>query len=115
MDCIFCKIANHEVPANIVAENEYAIAFEDLSPVAPVHILVVPKLHISNIMELNSENISYVSRIHEMIQEVAKIKGVDKTGFRVITNYGEDGGQTVMHLHYHVIGGRMLGPKIVND
>lgn len=115
MDCIFCKIANHEIPAKIVAENNCVIAFEDLSPVAPVHVLVVPKVHIANIMELDDENLLYVTEIHKMIQEVAKIKGVDKSGFRVITNYGEDGGQTVKHLHYHVIGGRTLGPKIVND
>lgn len=114
-DCIFCKIANHEIPATIVAENEYVIAFEDLSPVAPVHVLVVPKVHISNFMELNDENIDYIKEIHKMIQEVVKIKGVDKTGFRVMTNCGEDGGQTVMHLHYHIIGGRHLGPKIVHD
>lgn len=114
-DCIFCKIANHEISATIVAENEYVIAFEDLSPVAPVHVLVVPKIHISNFMELNDENIDYVKEIHKMIQEVVKIKGVDKTGFRVMTNCGEDGGQTVMHLHYHIIGGKHLGPKIVHD
>lgn len=115
MDCIFCKIANHEIPSNIVAENDYAIAFEDLSPVAPVHILVVPKIHISGIMQLNDENLSYVIEIHKMIQEVARIKGIDEKGFRVITNYGEDGGQTIKHLHYHVIGGKVLGPKIVHD
>ena len=115
MDCIFCKIANREVSADIVVENNCAVAFEDLSPVAPVHVLVVPKIHISNIMELNDDNLLYVKEIHKLIQEVAKIKGVDKTGFRVITNYGEDGGQTVHHLHYHVIGGRTLGPKIVSE
>ena len=115
MDCIFCKIANHEVPSTIVAENEYAIAFEDLSPVAPVHVLVIPKMHISNVLDLNDENIKYVSEIHKMIKEVAKIKNIDESGFRVITNCGEDGGQTVYHLHYHVIGGKALGPKIIQD
>ena len=114
-DCVFCKIINHEIPSNIVAENEYAIAFEDLSPVAPVHVLIVPKIHINNIMELNDENLKYVTGVHKLIQEVAKIKDVDKRGFRVITNYGEDGGQTVMHLHYHLIGGKRLGPKIIHD
>lgn len=115
MDCLFCKIANHEIPATIVAENEYVIAFEDLYPVAPVHVLVVPKFHISNIMELNDDNLKYVAEIHKMIQEVAKIKKVDESGFRVITNFGDDGGQTVHHLHYHVIGGKKLGPKIIHD
>ena len=116
-NCIFCKIVNHEIPANIVMENEYVMAFEDANPVAPIHVLVVPKKHISNIMEINDENMKYINEIHKMIQNVAKIKGIDNTehGFRVITNYGEDGGQTVHHLHYHIIGGRRLGPKIVND
>lgn len=114
-DCIFCKIANHEVPAKIIDENEYVIAFEDAAPVAPVHVLVVPKKHISNFMELNDENLEYVKEIHKMIQKVAKIKEVDEKGFRVITNCGEDGGQTVMHLHYHVIGGKTLGPKIAHE
>lgn len=116
-DCIFCKIANHEIPAKIVAENEYAIAFEDAYPVAPVHVLVVPKMHISNILEIDDSNMIYISEVHKMIKEVAKIKGIDSSekGFRVITNYGEDGGQTVHHLHYHVIGGMRLGPKIIHD
>lgn len=116
-NCIFCKIINHEIPANIVAENEYVMAFEDANPVAPVHVLVVPKKHISNIMEINDDDMIYINEIHKMIQKVAEIKGIatqDK-GFRVMTNYGEEGGQTVLHLHYHVIGGRMLGQKIVND
>ena len=116
-DCIFCKIINHEIPANIVAENEYVIAFEDAHPVAPVHVLVVPKKHISNIFEINDENMMYINEIHKMIQNVAEIKNIQQEdkGFRVITNYGEDGGQTVKHLHYHVIGGKRLGPKIIHD
>ena len=116
-DCIFCKIAKHEIPAKIVAENDYVIAFEDAYPVAPVHVLVVPKIHISNIFEVNDENMKYISEVHKMIQKVAELKGINsqEKGFRVITNYGEDGGQTVHHLHYHVIGGKRLGPKIVHD
>lgn len=116
-DCIFCKIINHEIPAKIVAENDFVIAFEDAYPVAPVHVLVVPKTHISNIFEINDENMNYIGEIHKMIQNVAKEKGIENQdkGFRVITNYGEDGGQTVHHLHYHVIGGKRLGPKIIHD
>ena len=116
-ECIFCKIVNHEIPAKIVAENEYVIAFEDVHPVAPVHVLVVPKIHIANIFEINDTNVKYIDEVHKMIQQVARLKEIDASdkGFRVITNYGEDGGQTVHHLHYHVIGGRRLGPKIVND
>ena len=76
-------------------------------------VLLHPKKHISNIMELQDGDMQYIAEIHKAIQEVAKIKGVDKTGFRVITNYGEDGGQTILHLHYHVVGGKHLGPKIL--
>jgi len=116
-ECIFCKIAGHEIPANIVAENEYVIAFEDAHPVAPVHVLVVPKIHIANIFEVNNDNMKYIDEIHKMIQKVAQMKEInmEDKGFRVITNYGEDGGQTVHHLHYHVIGGKRLGPKIIHD
>ena len=115
MDCIFCKIANKEIPATIVYENDKVIAFDDLRPVAPVHTLVIPKKHISNIMELTDEDMQYIAEIHKALQEVARIKNVHETGFRVITNYGEDGGQTVHHLHYHLIGGKTLGPKIIHD
>ena len=108
MDCIFCKIANHEVNSNIVYENEDIIAFEDLNPVAKVHVLVVPKKHIESVMKLEDVDDKYIVEIHKAIKEVAKIKGIHESGFRVITNYGEDGGQTVNHLHYHVMGGEKL-------
>ncbi len=112
-DCIFCKIINKEIPSTIVYENDYVIAFDDLHPVAPVHTLIVPKKHITNIMELEENDAKCVFEIHKAIQEVAKIKGVEESGFRIITNYGEDGGQTILHLHYHLIGGKHLGPKIL--
>lgn len=116
-DCIFCKIAKKEIPSHVVYEDEHVIAFDDLHPVAPVHTLVIPKVHISNMMELTEDEFFILGKIHLAIQEVAKIKGVSEKGkgFRVITNYGEDGGQTIHHLHYHVIGGRHLGPKIIHD
>ena len=113
MDCIFCKIANHEINSNVVFENENVIAFEDLNPVAKVHVLVVPKKHIDSVMKIEEEDSKYIVEIHKAIKEVAKIKGIDESGFRVITNCGEDGGQTVKHLHYHVIGGEKLSEKIV--
>lgn len=113
MNCIFCKIANHEIPSNIVFENENVIAFEDLNPVAKVHVLVVPKNHIESVMKVEEGDLAYISEIHKAIKEVAKIKGINESGFRVITNVGEDGGQTVKHLHYHVIGGEKLSEKIV--
>ena len=113
MDCIFCKIANHEIPSNIVLENENVIAFEDLNPVAKVHVLIVPKKHIESVMKVEEGDLNYIAEVHKAIKEVAKIKEIDETGFRVITNCGEDGGQTVKHLHYHLIGGEKLSEKIV--
>ena len=113
MDCIFCKIANHEINSNIVFENENVIAFEDLNPAAKVHVLVVPKKHIESVMWIYEDDAKYVVEIHKAIKEVAKVKGIDESGFRVITNYGENGGQTVKHLHYHVIGGEKLPEKLV--
>lgn len=113
MDCIFCKIANHEIGSKIVYENESIIAFEDLNPVAKVHVLIVPKKHIESVIKVENEDLNYISEIHKAIKEVAKIKGVDESGFRVITNCGEDGGQTVKHLHYHVIGGEKLPEGII--
>lgn len=113
MDCIFCKISNHEINSNIVFENEFVIAFEDLNPVAKVHVLVVPKKHMDSVMKIEDEDAKYIVEIHKAIKEVAKIKGIDENGFRVITNCGENGGQTVKHLHYHVIGGEKLPEKIV--
>ena len=107
-ECIFCKIANKEIPSKIVLENEKVIAFEDLNPIAPVHILVIPKKHIASVMELKEEDTEYLKAAYEAIQEIAKQKGVDKTGFRVLTNVGDDAGQTIKHLHFHLIGGRKL-------
>lgn len=111
-DCIFCKIANKQI-GNLVFENDYAAAFDDLNPQAPVHTLIVPKKHIENIEAIQEDDLIYVAEIHKAIQEVAKIKGVDKTGYRIISNCGKDAGQTVMHLHYHLLAGKELGEKIV--
>lgn len=108
MDCIFCKIANKEIPSNIVYENEYVIAFEDLNPVAPVHILVVPKKHFSSVMEVNDEDMVYISEVYKAIKIIAKEKNIAEEGFRVVNNCGENGGQTVKHIHFHLIGGRKL-------
>ena len=113
MDCIFCKIANHEINSNIVYENEYVIAFNDLNPLAKVHILIVPKKHISSLMELEENDLNYISEIHKAIKEIAKMKNIDKSGFRVITNIGEDAGQSVKHLHYHILGGEKLPVELV--
>lgn len=111
-DCIFCKIARKEI-GSLIYENEFVVAFDDLNPQAPVHSLIIPKKHIQNIEDLKEEDLRYVAEIHKAIQEVAKMKGVDKTGYRIISNCGKDAGQTVMHLHYHLLAGKELGEKII--
>ena len=107
MDCIFCKIANGEIPSTKVYEDDTVVAFNDLNPQAPIHILIVPKEHISSAMEINESNSAVVAHIFEVAAKLAKDLGLEK-GFRVVNNCGEDGGQTVMHLHFHLIAGRKL-------
>ncbi len=114
-NCIFCKIANKEIPSNIVYEDEYVCAFKDLNPVAPVHILVIPKIHIQDLESVTDENAVYLTHIQQAFSKISKIVGVDKTGYRVICNCGEDAGQEVKHLHYHMLGGKNLGLKIIHD
>ncbi|MFA9559502.1 histidine triad nucleotide-binding protein [Evansella sp. AB-rgal1] len=108
MNCIFCKIVNRETPAEIIYEDEYVISFYGLHFSAPVHALVIPKKHIDNIMDIKEDDEKIIYKIHHGIQEVAKILGVEKDGFRVITNTGQHGQQEVYHMHYHLIGGRQL-------
>lgn len=109
-ECIFCKIIKKEIPSTIVYEDENVLAFNDINPQAPIHIIVIPKVHADNIMEATGENIK---AIFEAIQKIAKEKGIDKSGFRVITNCGKDAGQTVNHIHFHILAGSVLGEKIV--
>lgn len=109
-DCIFCKIAAHEIPSTVVYEDELVIAFDDLSPQAPVHTLVIPKEHYQDITDgVPAETLA--AMVHA-IGEVAKAKGLD-AGFRVISNKGADAGQTVMHFHMHVLGGGPLGENLI--
>ena len=113
MDCIFCKIINGEVPSEKVYENDSVYAFEDINPVSPVHVLVIPKLHVKNINELTQENSKVMSEVFLAVKEVAKIKGLEK-GYRVIINNDKAGGQVVWHLHIHVLGGKdSMGPMIL--
>lgn len=105
-DCIFCKIVKGEIPSTKVYEDDEVLAFEDINPIAPIHTLVIPKEHINNLLELNDPKL--LERIHNVIKKVAKEKGIDEKGFRVVTNIGEDGGQAVKHLHFHVMGGTKL-------
>ena len=111
MDCIFCKIIAGEIPSKKVYEDEFCYAFADINPQAPCHILVVPKLHISSLDEVNEENAEYVKQISIAIPKIAKLSGL-ATGYRVITNIGEDGAQSVKHLHFHILGGKKLSEQM---
>ena len=112
-NCIFCKIINKELPSTIVYEDDKVLAFNDINPEAPVHVLIVPKQHIESVNELNDDNISYIIDIHKAAKIIADKLGVSKSGFRLINNCGADAGQTVFHIHYHLVGGRTLGTKIL--
>lgn len=111
-DCIFCLLANHAIPTQIVAEDEQFTAFKDANPQAPVHILVVPKKHYASIDDDVPADV--MGGLLQMAVRVAKEQGIDKTGFRLIMNTGEDAGQTVKHLHCHVIGGMKMAEGMVS-
>ncbi len=105
MDCIFCKIVNGEIPSNKVYEDDKVLAFHDLDPKAPIHILIIPKQHIKSVAELDESNSAVVAHIFEVASKLAKEFKLDN-GFRVVTNIGQSAGQTVPHLHFHLLGGR---------
>lgn len=107
--CIFCRIADHEIPVKAVYEDDMIIAFPDVNPVAPVHVLIIPKEHVPGIPALAESNIGAVTRIWEVIPRLAEELGVAESGFRVVVNSGEAAGQSVPHLHFHLLGGRTLG------
>lgn len=107
MDCIFCKIASGEIPSTKVYEDDTVVAFNDLEPQAPVHILIIPKMHICCSDEINESNSAVVAHIFEVAAKIAKEKGLTN-GYRIVNNCGNDGGQTVKHLHFHLMGGRQF-------
>lgn len=108
VDCIFCKIAGHEIPAGVVYEDDDVIAFKDINPQAPIHLLIVPKKHVASIMEINDGNEDVISKIVKAAQNLARQNNIDSKGFRLVVNTGNDGGQTVNHLHFHLLGGRFM-------
>ena len=109
-DCIFCKIIKGEIPSEKVYEDEDILAFKDINPAAPIHVLIIPKKHIATLMDITPED----NELMNAVQKVAKIVGADEKGFRLIANCGPDSGQEVMHIHFHLLAGRKMGPKIVH-
>ena len=111
MECIFCKIANGEIPSNKVYEDDDMLAFYDINPMAKVHVLVIPKAHIQNVDAVNEDNAAVVAKIFTKIGDFAKAAGITN-GYRVISNCGADAKQSVMHLHFHILGGQELPEKM---
>ncbi|MEE0865356.1 MAG: histidine triad nucleotide-binding protein [Clostridia bacterium] len=112
-DCLFCKIIKGEIPSEKVYEDDEILAFKDINPAAPVHILVIPKKHIDSIAKMEKEDEALVGKIYTVINKIAEEQRVKEDGFRVIVNCGKNGGQEVMHLHFHLLAGIKLGEKIV--
>lgn len=112
-DCIFCKIIRKEIPATILYEDDEIIAFKDINPAAPIHILVIPKKHIPSLVELEKEDELLIGKIYTVINRLAEMQGVKENGYRVIVNCGKDAGQEVGHLHFHLLAGTKFGDKIV--
>lgn len=107
-DCIFCKIAAGEIPVNPVYEDEQILAFPDINPMAPVHVLVIPRRHLDSLKAAGPDDAALLAHIMLKIPQIAQILGIADKGFRLVANTGEDGGQTVQHLHWHLLGGRFM-------
>jgi len=108
-DCLFCKIVRHEIPASIEYEDDRVLAFNDVNPQAPTHVLIVPKRHIATLSELSVEDDQLVGEIVRRAAAIARARGISAGGFRTVFNTNRDAGQTVFHIHLHLIGGRSLG------
>ncbi|HEY8487628.1 histidine triad nucleotide-binding protein [Thermaerobacter litoralis] len=108
-DCLFCRIVAGELPADKVYEDEHVLAFRDINPQAPQHVLVIPKRHIASLNEAGADDVPVLGHLQRVIPEVARRVGVAESGYRVVVNTGRDALQTVFHVHYHVLGGRSLG------
>ncbi len=108
MDCVFCKIVNGKIPSKKIYEDDLVYAFHDINPVTPVHFLVIPKKHISGANEIDESNSQVIAHIFEVIAKLAKEFNINQSGYRVVNNCGEDGGQTVPHMHFHVLGKKKL-------
>jgi histidine triad (HIT) family protein len=107
--CLFCRIAAREIPADIVRESERVVAFRDVNPQAPTHILLIPKEHVTSVAELGENHAGVLSDIMQAAAQLARADGIADSGWRLVTNVGADAGQTVFHLHFHLLGGRSMG------
>lgn len=107
-DCIFCKIIDKKIPARIVYEDEYAIAFEDVNPQAPVHTLVIPRRHIPTLLDIKEGDNNLIGHLVKVANRIARDKGIAERGFRIVTNCNPESGQTVYHIHLHILGGRQM-------
>lgn len=107
-DCLFCKIVRKEIPSQIIYEDERVMAFKDINPLAPVHYLIIPKEHLTNVLDITEDNADLVGQIHLVANKLAREAGIAEKGFRIISNCNQEGGQIIFHLHYHLIGGEPL-------
>jgi histidine triad (HIT) family protein len=107
-DCLFCRIAAKEIPSKLVYEDDQALAFQDVHPQAPVHLLLIPKKHFNTLLDIQAEDLPLLAHLMELVAKLAKEHGLAKSGFRTVINTGSKGGQTVYHLHLHLIGGRQM-------
>jgi histidine triad (HIT) family protein len=108
-DCLFCKIGAKEIPADIVHSTDRVVAFRDVNPKAPTHILIIPKNHIESAASISDKHADLLAEIFESAAHLAKSEGIDRSGWRLVTNVGPDAGQSVPHLHFHLLGGRVMG------
>jgi histidine triad (HIT) family protein len=108
-DCLFCKIVNQEIPAEIVFEDDNILAIKDINPAAPVHLLIIPKIHIPSLNEVSNENVEILGLVQLLASRLAHDLGISEQGYRLVNNCGEWGGQAIFHLHYHLLGGKQMG------
>ncbi len=108
-DCLFCKIVSKEIPSDIVYEDDQLIAIKDIDPAAPVHLLLMPKIHIDSLNHISSEQLELMGRLQVLAAQLARESGIAEQGYRLVNNCGEWGGQAIFHLHYHLLGGKELG------
>lgn len=111
-DCIFCKIIKGEIPSKKIYEDDEILAFHDISPMAPTHVVIIPKKHIASANELTEENAGFISHVYVTAAKIAKELGIDESGYRIVNNCGADGGQTVFHIHFHLLGGKKLNTEL---